>query len=964
MKKNSQFEAALRRELEGKVHFDSFSRQLYATDASMYRFEPLAVVIPKNREDVVKTVGLCREYGISITARGAGTSLAGQAVGRGVQLDFSRYLDRVVEINHEQKWVRVEPGVVLDNLNLKLAPFGLQFAADVATGSRATIGGMVNNNSSGARSVIHGMTGDQVIELDVVLSDASRCRLGPVSDRALDEKCRLQTLEGRLYCEIPALAQGLAQEIRERFPTVRRRVSGYNLDAFIDPSAPVDLSRMLCGSEGTLALVLEAKLKLTPLAPHQALVLVECSEIFSAAALVPEILEHAPSAIELVDKLILDQTRASISLGPARALLKSDPGAVLVVEFCADSLDELKSRVDRLADCLRKPSASGCLTPLFDRIDQDRFWALRKAGVGLLMGIKGDAKPYAFVEDTAVEPSKLEAYLRRFHAIVTAHGTAAGWYGHASVGCLHIRPIVDLKSAAGRETLRSILDDISELVGEFGGSLSGEHGDGVVRGAYLEKMFGSRLYGAFRRVKHLFDPDGRFNPGKKVDTPDPLDNLRVLSRVEDIPELSTRFDYAEQGGFYRAVEMCSGVGECRKTLKGSMCPSYRATREEAYATRGRANALRAALEGRLEGGITNPQLYQALDLCLACKACKSECPSSVDMARFKAEFLHQYHTKQGVTTRAWITGRMDLVLRLLSPFALFINYAARQPLIRLLIEKLMGFDRRRLLPRFAPKSFRSNFYRQGSKRLAAQNKQVILFTDCWTNYNEPEIGSAAVTVLKAAGYGVELAKTRCCGRPAISQGQLERAAALARHNIAILYPRVKAGSVVVGIEPSCLLTIRDEYLALLGGEEKKRARRVADSSLLIDEFLAGLPRESWDAIRWKTAPQTLLVHAHCHQKALVGNDSLESLLARIPGLEVQMIDSGCCGMAGAFGYEVEHYAVSQACFDQDLASVLKAADQSQMVLAAGFSCRRQIEHFTGRQPKHPVEFLAGLLTHR
>jgi Fe-S oxidoreductase/FAD/FMN-containing dehydrogenase len=867
----------------------------------------------------------------------------------------------VIEIDAQQRWVRVEPGVVLDNLNAPLAPLGLQFGADVATASRATIGGMINNNSSGARSIVHGMTGDHVLELLVVLSDGSVCRFCPIEGSGLIEKRALASLEGALYREVPALAQQMAQEIKARFPAVGRRVSGYNLDAYLDASAPVDLSRLVSGSEGTLALILEAKLHLVPLPRHKAMVLVECSEVFSAATLVTLLVEHAPSAIELVDRLVLDQTRSSVALAPARALLKSDPGAVLVVEFCSDSLQELKSQVEYLCDRLGDQREANCVTPLLDPADQSRFWALRKAGVGLLMRITGDAKPYAFVEDTAVAPEKLSAYLRRFHDIVAAHHTTAGCYGHASVGCLHIRPIIDLKSVSGRQALRSILDEVSDLVVAFGGSLSGEHGDGVVRGAYIEKMFGSKLYQAFCRVKALFDPDGVLNPGRKVDTPDPLDDLRVLSRIEEIPQVATRFDYSEQGGFYRAVEMCSGVGECRKTLSGSMCPSYMATREEANATRGRANALRAALEGRLEHGLTNQQLYRAMDLCLACKACKTECPSGVDVARYKAEFLYLYQKRRGVTLRKWITARIDLVLKMLSPIAFLANFAARLPFARWLNEKLLGFDRRRMLPRFARRTFRSQYASRATVPSVKGTKQALLFTDCWMNYNEPQVGRAAVAVLEAAGYDVRLANTRCCGRPAISQGQLDRAIALAQHNISILYPEVEAGAIVVGIEPSCLLTMRDEYLDLLSGKAKEQARRVARSSLLVDELLAGLSQERWEQLRLRSISQKVFVHVHCHQNALVGIDSLRLLLARVPQLQIEFIDSGCCGMAGSFGYEVEHYAISQACFERILAPTLSAADRSQLVLAPGFSCRHQIAHFTGREAKHPIEFLANLL---
>ncbi len=976
MNRTDAVERQLRHVIEGEVRWDALSRELYSTDASIYRFEPAGVVIPKTRADVIRTVQACRQHGVPITARGAGTSLAGQAVGSGVQLDFSRYLDRIVELNAAERWVRVEPGVVLDNLNRVLEPHGLQFGPDVATSSRANLGGMIANNSSGARSLVHGLTSDHVMELEVVLADGSICHLKPLSGQALTDKRAQRDLEGRLYREIPALAQTHREEIARRFPRILRRVSGYNLVAFVDDATPVDLCQIIAGSEGTLALILEAKLKLVPLPSAKTLMVAAFPDVLSAAGAVPRVLQHQPGAVEMVDKLILDQTRGSPEFLGARELLGGDPGAVLLVEFWGESLAQLRDKMASVGRDLQSQTAATACAPIVDPGQQAQIWGLRKAGVGILMAVKGDAKPYAFVEDAAVSPEKLEEYVRRFHEIVADHDTYAGWYGHASVGCLHVRPVVDLKTAAGREMARSMLDRVSDLVADLGGSLSAEHGDGVVRGAYLQKMFGDRLYEAFRAVKRTFDPDGLLNPGRVVDAPDPLQNLRTLPSVADIPEMRTTLDYSADGGFYRSIEMCSGVGHCRKTATGSMCPSYMATRDEAHCTRGRANTLRAALEGRFEGGLTGTEVRQVMDLCLSCKACKNECPSSVDMAKHKSVFLDTLQRENGVSLRNWLVGHVDLLAPVLSALAPLVNWLSHRPWMRWLAEKLLGLDRRRAPPRFVARSLprqlpAKRLKTRPSARVAAPASptrnpddvgQLVLLADCWTKYSEPQVGLAAVSVLEKTGYSVVLGDTRCCGRPAISKGLLSRALALAQHNVKVLHRHVRAGRIIVGVEPSCLLTLRDEYIDLLPAELGQQAREVAGASLLIDELLAELPDRVWQNLRFDAFPHRVLVHGHCHQKALAGMDALKGVLGRVPEIELQVLDASCCGMAGFFGYEAEHYALSEACAERILAPAVRAEDASGAVLAAGFSCRHQIQHFAHRTAMHPIEFLAGLLS--
>jgi FAD/FMN-containing dehydrogenase/Fe-S oxidoreductase len=942
------------------VFFDLLNRHLYSTDASIYRIAPLGVILPKTQDDVLQVIRVCGERGVSVTARGGGTSLAGQAVGSGVQIDFSRYLNRILEVNLDQRFVRVEPGAVLDNLNDALAPYNMRFGADVATSSRATLGGMIANNSSGAHSLVHGMTADHVLELKVALSDGTVTELRPFSGRALQEKRFLQRLEGRLYRELPALAEAHAQAIQTRFPHIQRRVSGYNLNAFSNADTPIDLTRIIAGSEGTLALILEAKLNLVPAPAAKGLLVVEFPDVLSAASAVPRILEYGPTAIELIDKLILDQTRGSANFARARGLLRGEPGAVLLVERWGSEAKEVEEMILSLAERLKRLAIGIARTPILDPTDQARIWELRKAGVGLLMAVKGDAKPYAFVEDVAVSPAHLDSYLRRFQQIVSEHRTHASWYGHAGVGCLHVRPLLNLKTIEGRQSLRSILDQVSDLALEMHGSLSGEHGDGIVRGGYLEKMFGPELYQAFRQVKNLFDPAGIFNPNRIVDTPDTLSSLKILPSVSEIPEINTRLDYSSDGGFYRSLEMCSGVGHCRKTLSGSMCPSFMATQSEGLSTRGRSNGLIAALEGRLPEGLANQQLYEILDLCLGCKACKNECPSFVDMTKHKQELLFQRHRLRGAPMRDLLVGHVDTLLPAGGALAWIANRLSRFRTTRWLAEKLLGFDRRRVIPAFSPISFRRRFSRRAPNPRTPSRGEVALFVDCWLNHCQPEVGMASVELLEAAGFAVRLTETRCCGRPALSKGLLDRAARLAEYNTAVLYQHLKAGRAIVVVEPSCLSTMRDDYLYLLSGATREKAREIASRSQLIDEFLADIAEDAWQAMSLRSFPDRVLLHGHCHQKALGAMKSLEGVLQRIPGVDVTLLETSCCGMAGAFGYEVGHYEVSRACVERLLAPAIREAPPSTVVLAPGFSCRQQIAHFTGRQALHPVELLARL----
>ena len=971
---------ALRRDLEhditGEVRFDRVSRSLYSTDASVYRIEPLGVVVPRTREDVIRTVQLAARHGVSITARGGGTSQAGQAIGAGLQLDTSKYFNKVLEVSVADRTAWVEPGVVLDDLNAQLRPHALRFAPDISTASRATIGGMISNNSSGARSILYGKTIDHVLELDVVLADGTLTRFRPLDAAALETASAGETLEARSYRAVQQIASDCAAEVDRRFPKVLRRVGGYNLDEFVDRSKPFNLAKLIVGSEGTLGLVVAAKLNLVPLPRAKAVLTIEFDELLDALGATPAIVRHRPSAVEVMDRFILDHARESPALDALRrSIMQGEAGALLCVEFYGDTPDELLPRLDALEAELPRLGYRCRWRRAVAAADQARIWSFREAALGLSMAMKGDGKSLSFVEDTAVAPEKLRDYIERFLQVVKRHHTSAGVYAHASVGCLHVRPVVNMKTDEGVRRFESIANDIADLVLEFGGALSGEHGDGLVRGPFTQKMFGPVLYEAFRAVKHAFDPDGVFNPGKIVDTPPLTSNLRYGAGYVT-PDPATFFDYTEHGGMGRAVEMCSGLGVCRKTLDGTMCPSFMATREEKHSTRGRANVLRLAMAGRLgESGLGDEGVRDVLDLCLECRACKAECPVGVDVARFKSEFLADYYRRHGTPLRARAIGHIHTMSAWASPVAPLANAVTRSAAGRWINEQLFGIDRRRTLPAWARRTFLQQF-RDRAQQLAPSPQPrrdplapsplplapaVVLFTDTFTNYNQPEIGLAAVDVLAAAGTETRLVPHVCCGRPLISQGLLEEARSLAQANADQLYDTAAAGSRILFLEPSCLSAVREDAPALLRGEAQRKARVVADACVLFEDYLEREWASGALSIPLQQGPATVLLHGHCHQKAMGLLPSARALLGRVPSCSVVDLDAGCCGMAGSFGYAREHYDVSRQIGERRLLPAARAMKPDAVLVAAGTSCRHQVEHFAGVKAVHPAVLLRSLL---
>ncbi|HEY3157820.1 MAG TPA: FAD-linked oxidase C-terminal domain-containing protein [Vicinamibacterales bacterium] len=957
----------LRRELEqqisGEVRFDAVSRALYSTDASVYQIHPLGVVIVKSREDILRTVNLARAHGVSITARGGGTSQAGQAIGSGLQLDTSKYYNRIVELNVAERWAVVEPGIVLDELNAQLKQHGLRFAPDISTASRATIGGMISNNSCGARSVMYGKTIDHVLELDVVLSDGSQAHFRPMSRAELEAACQGDTLEARCYREVRRIACECADEVEKRYPKVVRRVGGYNLDEFVDPSKPFNLAKIIVGSEGTLAMITAAKINLVPLPKEKAVLAIEFEQLLDALAATPVILKHKPSAIEVMDSFILNHARENPAMDRMRrAILQTDdPGALLNVELYADRAEDLPPRLEAIERDLKPYKC--VYRRLLPLPDQARVWGFREASLGLSMAMKGDEKSLSFVEDTAVKPEVLRDYIDEFLAMIRRNGSSSGVYAHASVGCLHVRPVVNMKTADGVARFEAIATQSADLVLKYGGALSGEHGDGLVRGFFMEKMFGTPLYQAFRTVKHTFDPHGVFNPGKIVDCPPLTTNLRYGAGYKT-PDPHTYFDYSEYGGFGRAVEMCSGVGACRKKLEGTMCPSYMATRDEKDVTRGRANTLRLAMTGRLaDAGLGDEGVLETLDLCLECRACKAECPVGVDVARFKSEFLAKHWKKHGIPLGKRVLGNVRALSKVGSQFAPLSNALAASGLGRWMNEKMFGIDRRRTPPAWVRETFAERFAKIDRKGRSSGRpaSAAILFNDTFTNYNEPENGVAATVVLRAAGVDVHLAPHDCCGRPLISTGQLDAARALARTNADALFDAASRGEKILFLEPSCLSAVREDAPALLRGEEQRRAQVVADACVLFEDYLERELAAGRLSLALKAGPSTVVLHGHCHQKAMGLVPPARALLSRIPSCTVVDLDSGCCGMAGSFGYSKDHYDVSKQIGERRLLPAARALKAGELLAAAGTSCRHQVAHFAGAEAQHPAVILHSLI---
>jgi FAD/FMN-containing dehydrogenase/Fe-S oxidoreductase len=947
-------EAHLRSAVEGEVRFDAGTRAAYATDASNYRQVPVGVVMPRHEGDVVAAISIARENAMPVLARGGGTSLAGQACNAALVIDFSKYMNRIVAIDPGARVAQVEPGVVQSHLNAALAPHGLFFAPDPSTKDRCTLGGMIGNNSCGAHSAAYGKTVDNVEALEVLLYDGTRLSLtGAMSDNDSpdDELARAISgggREGELYSQLRDLRDACGASVRANFPKLPRRVSGYNLDELM-PERHFNVARAVVGSEGTLATVVRATVRAVPLPARKMLVVLGFDDVFIAADQMPWLLAHRPEALEGFDHHLPEFARTKAMPG-VRFL--PDGRAFLLVELGGATTDETRERVERLIAEARRVRQCTGVASLTDLREQSNVWQIRESGLGSSAFIAGRPRSWPGAEDSAVPPARLGEFLRGFDRILSRHRLqVATYYGHFGEGCVHARVNFDLASAAGIATFRAAMLDLGTLVAELGGSLSGEHGDGLARSELLPMMYRADLIDAFRDFKRIFDPDSKMNPGVIV-SPHPLDSHLKLGANYRPREIATHFDFSAEGGLTGAALRCVGIGKCRKTDAGTMCPSYMATRDEVHSTRGRARILFEALTtDLLPTGLDDPAVKESLDLCLSCKGCKSECPSSVDMAAYRAEFFAHYYRNHRRSLKSSFFGRLHEVARVASYAPSLANGASHVPGFAHLAKTILGIHPERELPRFARQTFRSWFESRTAPR--ADGREVVLLPDTFNNFFEPRVAIAAVEVLERAGFRVIIPpRDICCGRPLYDQGMLARARNRLIDAMDVLDPFIAVGISIVGLEPSCVLTFRDEMPSLFPGDA--RAAALASHSFLLDEYLA---REAPDFDAGELRGRAI-VQGHCHQKSLAGIGGETNLLSRVRGLELQVLDAGCCGMAGAFGYDREHFEVSRAIAMRALIPAIDSAPNDAIIVADGFSCRSQIRHFCpARRPMHLAQLL-------
>ncbi len=960
--------------LTGDLSASMTDRLIYATDASAYREIPMLIVWPANTSDIRLLVNYARENNLSLIPRGAGTSLAGQVVGKGIVMDISKYMHNILEVNSEEKWVRVEPGVVLDGLNMAVRENGLFFAPETSTSNRCVIGGMIGNNSSGLHSLIYGTTREHLISVRTVLSDGSVAEFGELDEEEFHLKCRLNSLEGDIYRQINVLLSDpeKIKEIETEYPDPRivRRNTGYALDEILDCSLfrkgnlkKFNFSKLIAGSEGTLAFITEAKLKLTPLPSSQkALVCVHFNSVPEAIRGNLLALEYKPAAVELMDRRILECTKDNIEQRKNRFFVRDNPGAILIIEFTGVSMEIILQQISIMEKVMRAQEL-GYHFPVITGADIKKVWNLRKAGLGVLSNIKGDAKPVSVIEDTSVHPSLLENYITELNKLLEKYQLDCVYHAHISVGELHLRPVLDLKSRKDVAIFRQIAEDTARLVKKYKGSLSGEHGDGRLRGEFMSVFYSEKIYSWFKELKNTWDPYNIFNPGKITDTP-PMNTFLRYNPEQKLPEINTIFDFSDTGGILRAVEKCNGSGDCRKDklMGGTMCPSYMALKDENTTTRARANIFREYITNSYGSNpFHHKEIFNILDLCLSCKGCKSECPSNVDMTKYKAEFLQHYYDSDKIPLRTRIIADIMLLNRIGSLIPQVFNFIASSRLISGLIKKILGFAKQRDLPLLSKTTLRQwalkNVFRLNAF-LPVSAPEVYLFIDEFTNYHDVETGKKTILMLNKLGYRVLIRKHEWSARTYLSKGFLRKARKIAVRNVEIFSELVTKEAPLVGIEPSAILSFRDEYPDLVKADMKERAEKLAQNTFLIDEFLA----KEMDAGRiskeiFSNKPLKIILHGHCHQKALASTESTKRILSFPENYCVEEIPSGCCGMAGGFGYEKEHYDLSMKIGELILFPEVRKSDTETIIAVPGTSCRQQIKDGTGRESKHPVEIL-------
>jgi len=965
----------LAKSLDGELKYDRITRTIYATDASVYREIPMAVAWPKGESDLKKLLAFATGEGIGLTLRAAGTSLAGQVVSSGIIVDISRFMKRIIEINEKEMWVRVEPGVVLDELNLVLKEKGLFFGPETSTSDRCNIGGMVGNNACGSHSLVYGSTRDHTIELKTILSDGSEATFGPVDMDTFNKKCHTTGLEGVVYHNIKSLLDDPVnkEQIRNGYPDPRipRRNTGYALDLLLNTAVfekgsenPFNFCKLLAGSEGTLVIVTEIKLNLVRLPPpHKALVCIHLKKRNDAFRTNLIALKYKPSAVEMMDDRILDLTENNISQRSNRFFLDGKPGSIVIVEFVRETPAEIDAVIAEMINDL-KSAGYGYSFPVVRGKDISKVWALRKAGLGVLANMKGDPKPVSLIEDTAINVEQMPEYITDIEKLLSEYGKDVVYHAHIGTGELHMRPVLNLKDPADAELFRTLGLETAKIVKKYRGSMSGEHGDGRLRGEFIPVVIGEHNYNLLKEVKKTWDPLNILNPGKITDTPQMNTSLRYIPGKKT-PEISTLFDFSPTGGVIRAAEKCNGSGDCRKTsvIGGTMCPSFMATGEEKDCTRARSNILREFLNSDGKNPWDHQEIYEILDLCISCKGCKSECPSGVDMAKLKAEFLQHWHDKHGISLRTRLIAYITTINRIGSAIPGLFNFFVRNKVTSGILKKVTGIADKRSIPLL----YKITLKRWIRKNLETMNPKepqgtVCLFVDEFTNFNDTATGIAAIRLLTSLGYRIITVKHGESARTYLSKGLIRKAGSIIRKNIRIFSEIITKEVPLIGIEPSAILGFRDEYPELAGNELKDTALSLAGNSYMIDEFIARefragrIRRESFS-----DESAEILLHAHCQQKAISSSsDSIEMLSIPL-NYKVREIGSGCCGMAGSFGYEKEHFELSDKIGELVLFPEVRAADKSIIIVAPGTSCRHQIKDGTGRIALHPVEVLCRAL---
>ncbi|MCA3562810.1 MAG: FAD-binding oxidoreductase [Methylocystis sp.] len=949
-------ERRLQKAVSGEVRFDAFTRGRFATDASIYQMMPQGVVFPRSADDIAACLDIARRRGVPVIMRGGGTSQNGQPIGNGIVVDCSSAFNRLLDYDPEAQTVTVEPGMVLEQLNARLRADGLFFPVEPSTASRCTIGGMTGNNSCGARSIRYGKMVDNVLAVDALLA----------SGEAIHFATHNATTAQALAQDMLRIAERERAEIIARYPKVQRRVGGYNLDSLIEPDP--NLAHLLVGSEGTLAAFTAVTLKLSRLPAHRVMGVCHFPGFRAAMETTRHLVALGPVAVELVDSNVL-ALGADIPLfrRTLADITKGQPDCLLLVEFAGDSLDDLKRDLKRLDQCMADHGFPDAIVEVIEPARQKQVWEVREACLNIMMSMKGDGKPVSFIEDCAVPLDRLADYTAAVTDIFASHGTRGTWYAHASVGCLHVRPILNMKTAEGVKAMRSIAEETAALVKRFEGSYSGEHGDGISRSEFIEPLFGARLTAAFSEVKQAFDPENRLNPGKIVE-PLRFDDRRLMRFGEGYRTAlpgHEALDWSAAGGFGQAIEMCNNNGACRKLSGGAMCPSYRVTKDETHVTRGRANALRLAISGQLGAdAFTSPAMKEAMDLCVGCKACQRECPTGVDMAKMKVEFLSHYHARHGLPLKERLVAHLPRYAGWAAKLAPLLNLRDQVPGLAALSEKLLGFSARRSLPVWR-EPWRETGAVASPADVAGDGLDVILWGDTFNRAFERENLEAATRVLKAAGYRLHRippqdgGRALCCGRTYLACGQVAEARKEAARTAEALLPFIARGAKVVGLEPSCLLTLRDEFGALL---PKEQAEPIKAAALLIEELLAADLASGKVSLPLKDqAGRKAHLHGHCHQKAADAMGAVEACLKAVPGLSVTLIESSCCGMAGAFGYDARHIDVSLQMAELSLLPAVRKADADDIIVADGASCRHQIRDGADREAVHVVRVLDGAL---